>query len=129
MIAYCLVSRENTMVGEYGVTMKDYSQDVMRVVQANSSRLGTRFITVPGLFSCALLNQKHDDELYSIVVVTESAEHRDQAFDCLDIISSGFEVDRRSKKAKDALVRVPKHMRSAMVWCLYLISGQYQPKG
>ena len=113
MIVYCLLAKEGKVAGEYGTTTKDYSMELLAVIGANT-KLGTRFVNVGGL-SCAILNKIYWNERFAIAVVVEQVSERDSAFDCLDRIVGDFEKDTASRKSKDCVARIGKHMRAAMV--------------
>mgnify|MGYP000340745794 CR=1 FL=1 len=112
MIIYCLFAKAGSVLGDYGTTSRDFTTDLLALAET-SSRAGSRFVQL-GDYSAIVMNKAYKGETYTLALVMDSAEDRDLAFDCLDKISQGIDTDRGQKKAKEALVRVPKHMRSAM---------------
>ena len=112
-----MLSKQGTVVADYGTTAKDYSSDILSLTQKNKT-LGTRFVGKNSLW-CGILNKMIDKEMYCIGVATDQSDNRDSVFNCIDRISDPFEKDRKEKGMPEAVKRISKHMRAAMVGYVY----------
>lgn len=112
MIIYGLLYKEGRIVSEYGVSTKDYSPEVLKLIERDV-KTGTKFFPLLNVH-CAMLRKKLSTGEYTLVVLLEDKGERDDAFDFLDRVSSAYEEDQANSKVKDADAVISKHLRGAM---------------
>lgn len=112
MIIYGCLYKGGRIVSEYGISTKDYSPDLLKLLERDV-KTGTKFFPLQNVH-CAMLRKKVSTGEYTLVVLLESKEERDEAFDFLDRVSCAYEEDGGSGKVKDADGVISRHLRSAM---------------
>jgi hypothetical protein len=98
MLIFGIVTRGALVLGEYGPTTEELSQEVLTIILRNVSP-GTRLVPMNGRF-CAVMNKSINGELISFATVIESNEERDGSFNFLDALASFYEKEAANPKMK-----------------------------
>lgn len=98
MLIYGIVARGSLILGEYGPTTEELSQEVLTIILRNTSP-GTRLVPMDGRF-CAVMNKLINGDLISFAAVIESNEERDGSFNFLDALASFYEKEGANPKMK-----------------------------
>lgn len=101
MLIYGIVTRGSTILGEYGPTSEELSQEVVTIILRNTTP-GTRLVPMNGRY-CAVMNKTINDELISFAAVIESNEERDVSFNFLDSLATFFEKEAPNPKMKSEM--------------------------
>lgn len=101
MLIYGVVARGSSILGEYGPTSEELSQEVMTIILRNTSP-GTRLVPMNGRY-CSVMNKIINDELISFAAVIESNEERDVSFNFLDSLTTFFEKEASNPRMKSEM--------------------------
>lgn len=101
MLIYGIVTRGSVILGEYGPTTEELSQDVLTIILRNTSP-GTRLVPMNGR-SCAVMNKIINGDLISFAAVIESNEERDGSFNFLDALASFYEKEASNPKMRSEM--------------------------
>ena len=96
MIIYGIVTRSGVIIGEYGITTDELSQEVLAIIQRNTSS-GTRLVPMDGK-TCAVMNKSINGEIISFASVIESSDERDISFNFLDSLANFYEKEQSNPK-------------------------------
>ena len=98
MLIFGIVTRGAVILGEYGPTTEELSQEVLTIILRNVSP-GTRLVPMNGRF-CAVMNKSINGDMISFATVIESNEERDGSFNFLDALASFYEKEASNSKMK-----------------------------
>lgn len=101
MLIYGIVTRGAVILGEYGPTTEELSQEVLTIILRNTSP-GTRLVPMNGRF-CAVMNKSINGDLISFAAVIDSNEERDVSFNFLDSLASFYEKEATNPKMKSEM--------------------------
>lgn len=113
MLIFGIVSRGSVVLGEYGPTTEELSQEVLTIILRNTSP-GTRLVPMNGRF-CAVMNKVINGDLISFAAVIEANEERDGSFNFLDALANFFEKESANPKMKSEMnAFISKQTKSLM---------------
>lgn len=101
MLIYGIVTRGSVILGEYGPTTEELSQEVLTIILRNTSP-GTRLVPMNGRL-CAVMNKNLNGDLISFATVIESNEERDGSFNFLDALANFYEKEALNPKMKSEM--------------------------
>lgn len=101
MLIYGIVTRGAVILGEYGPTTEELSQEVLTIILRNTSP-GTRLVPMNGRY-CAVMNKIINGDLISFATVIESNEERDGSFNFLDALANFYEKEASNPKMKSEM--------------------------
>lgn len=101
MLIYGIVTRGAVILGEYGPTTEELSQEVLTIILRNTSP-GTRLVPMNGRY-CAVMNKIINGDLISFAAVIESNEERDGSFNFLDALANFYEKEASNPKMKSEM--------------------------
>ena len=113
MLIYGIVTRGAVILGEYGPTTEELSQEVLTIILRNTSP-GTRLVPMNGRY-CAVMNKNINGDLISFAAVIESNDERDGSFNYLDAIANFYEKEALNPKMKSEMnAFISKQTKSLM---------------
>ena len=115
MIIYGVVVRGSTVLGEFGITHEDFTNELVTIISRNTNS-GTRLVPMSRDRLCAVMNKQINGETISFAAIIESNQERDVGFNFLDSLADFFESEALNPKMKSEMnAFISRYMKLTMV--------------